>query len=504
MSRRRNREDVIIHFGGDARGANQTMRGIQGGVNNLASSIRGTLGGAGGLLSLGAFVKLSRDVAQAAEEAEILRRQIQRLSGSPDGMGKVVELADNLGVEMRDAVRALNIFSPAFEKSGRSFSENVRFVENLTKALRVYGVEGISAKSVTIQLAQALGSGNLAGDELRSLRENAGKLALELERAVQSSLKTNASIKELGSAGALTSDVILAAFGEVFSKIQGNMESLPDTITHQEARLKNAWRNLLASMDTSFRATDFWKWFTGFGASLSDRIAIALGGAAGAATESIETARDEAEAMVEAYEELERSSGRLTKPGQHVLDLWRKKLKALNDELASRSKELGITDGSGTESSVTAPRGGQGASLATDKTKKENREQETDLRRSIAARSEILAQYHREFAALQEGNTEAAQKAQKAQEEALKNLLAAGEPASRTKYFEDLVKTVTELPAAQMKVTIHPGSLREMPLQIQEALATGPYEIQFVAKVTPELVWDESLERAVDQQGGDE
>ena len=104
------------------------------------------------------------------------------------------------------------------------------------------------AQIITVQLAQALSSGQLSGDELRSLTENAGGLALELERAVQEILNTKTPLKELGTQGGLTTAVLLQAFKKAFDGIRDEMEKLPRLWEQQVAELETAWNNFLATV----------------------------------------------------------------------------------------------------------------------------------------------------------------------------------------------------------------------------------------------------------------
>lgn len=112
--------------------------------------------------------------------------------------------------------------------------------ETVSKALKVSGASAAETQSTLVQLGQALGSGRLGGDELRSLLENApvvaGAIAKEFGVAV-------GALKDLGAEGKLTSDRVFRAIvnaapevGAAFAKTQA---SISDSFTLlQNAALK--------------------------------------------------------------------------------------------------------------------------------------------------------------------------------------------------------------------------------------------------------------------------
>ena len=213
------RPDVIIRFGGDSAGFNAELAKVQGTLAGFArqgNRLAGGLGGVGvglaGLVGLSGIAGLAREAGTAADSLALLSIQMERLSGRGGGMGLVADMANELGVDLDDAAQSVVRLSPAFQKLGRSFNETVQFATNLQKTLRVYGTDAADAVEVTRQLAQGLSSGTLAGDELKVLRERAGQLGLDLERAVHQVTGLTGTLKELGSQGALTPQVIGDAF----------------------------------------------------------------------------------------------------------------------------------------------------------------------------------------------------------------------------------------------------------------------------------------------------
>jgi len=211
-------------------------------------------------------------MVQANEQLYLMDVRLSRLGGGSSGAANVTRTADlarELGVSLADAADNVALLAPAFERAGVGFNATAKFAENLTKSMRVFGVDARRAQIVTVQLGQALGSGQLQGDELRSLNENAGQLGLQLERAVQEILRTTKTTKELGAEGKLTSDVMLRAFNKVFKNLERDFERLPRLLSFAANDFRNAWTNAISAVDKKFGVSDF---FTGVLDAMTRRI----------------------------------------------------------------------------------------------------------------------------------------------------------------------------------------------------------------------------------------
>ena len=217
-----------------------------------------TLGTAAGAAAA-AIGTMARSVGMMGDEIRTMEVQMTRLAASGQGFGQVAKLADDLGMRLTDAAMAANFFTPTFTKMGKSFQDSTQFISDLNRSLQVYGVNGSMAASVTTQLAQGFSSGVLQGDELKSLSENAAGLYVELERAVQAITGSSDPLKQLGSDGKVTSEVLYQAFTQVFDNIRGEFAKIPSTIEKEENRVANAWDQMLANLDKKTKASEWWQ-----------------------------------------------------------------------------------------------------------------------------------------------------------------------------------------------------------------------------------------------------
>ena len=96
-------------------------------------------------------------------------------------------------------------------KAFKTTSELLDFTKTLNKFIVVSGASGSEATSILTQLPQALSSGNLQGDELRSIRENAPLLKNVIQDYANKVLGLQGDIKDLGAQGQITARTVVDA-----------------------------------------------------------------------------------------------------------------------------------------------------------------------------------------------------------------------------------------------------------------------------------------------------
>jgi tape measure domain-containing protein len=94
---------------------------------------------------------------------------------------------------------------------GATQQDTARVTEVVGLGLKVSGASAIESASAMLQLSQAFNSGRLAGQEFTALAENAPALLRALAESMGVPI---GSLKQLAADGAITSDVLLKAFGD--------------------------------------------------------------------------------------------------------------------------------------------------------------------------------------------------------------------------------------------------------------------------------------------------
>lgn len=131
---------------------------------------------------------------------------------------------------------------------GASQSEILRVVETTQKALQSGGATTQEAAAAAIQLSQALGSGRLQGDELRSILENAPVLAQAIAKEFGVAV---GQLKEMGSEGQLTSSRVFRALLKAGDEVDERFSQLRPTIASALVVLDNAFTRYIGSVDQS-------------------------------------------------------------------------------------------------------------------------------------------------------------------------------------------------------------------------------------------------------------
>ena len=235
------------------------------------ATIQGPLGGVAGRLS--ALAVAARDLtgiqfgavgavagivgfARLADKAQELKNQLRPLYETQEevnsAFSQVRRIADDARVGLEPVVSLYSRLTLAGRDAGLSVGQISKLTDVATKAARLSGGPAQSQEAGLYQFSQGLGSGTLAGDELRSVREN----NLRLAKAIADGLDVPISkLKELGAAGQLTPKVIADALIKESKRIDEEFAKLPPTISSSTAKLGNAFISMVNGGDEAYGVT---------------------------------------------------------------------------------------------------------------------------------------------------------------------------------------------------------------------------------------------------------
>lgn len=121
----------------------------------------------------------------------------------------------------------------------KSQQEALRITETVNKLMAVGGASTNERNSAVLQLGQALGSGRLQGDEFRSISENA---PLIMEALAASTGRARGELKQLGSDGKITSEVLIKALKDFSDEADAAFENFTPSVA-------DAWTNLTSAFE---------------------------------------------------------------------------------------------------------------------------------------------------------------------------------------------------------------------------------------------------------------
>ncbi|MBB6632757.1 tape measure protein [Cohnella thailandensis] len=149
-----------------------------------------------------------------------------------------------------DLVSKLGMFTEGVFKDN---DQMLAFAERFNKLLVAGGANTVSREIAILQMSQALGSGRLQGDELRSISEAAPLLLKTLSEGMG---VARGQLKQLGADGKLTADVIVKAFEKQSGEIDKMFNQMPMTFGGAMTVLKNSlltWVGTLNQADGPLR-----------------------------------------------------------------------------------------------------------------------------------------------------------------------------------------------------------------------------------------------------------
>ena len=201
---------------------------------------------------------------------DALTQSMGRLNTALGSVERAGEIYDRLyrdslqtGVAVRESVDAFARFSIAAREIGATSDQVAMLVGGLQRIAIASGASQQEIASSTQQLAQALASGTLQGDELRSILEGLPTLAQALARELGVSI---GELRKLGSEGKLTADTVFPALLRAVERLNGEFERAPLSVGRAFGQLTAAADQFLARLDQAI--------------GLSNALARALSGAA--------------------------------------------------------------------------------------------------------------------------------------------------------------------------------------------------------------------------------
>lgn len=257
-------ERLVVQLSADVKGYQNALNRAQGITNrqaraienrfakmnsNINSSFKGLLSSSvaalGGILGTreiiqyaDAWTEAGNKIGAAAQSAGVQARSLSQLkdganeartafSDYVDLYARLIRSASGVAQSEQEIATATSIVSKAFKAGGASAQEQAAGI---------------------LQLGQALGSGVLQGDELRSLRENAPILAQAIAEEFQTTI---AGLKDLGAEGKLTSERVFKAILNAQKPIEAQFAATNATIADSFTRLNNEFTAYIGIADRS-------------------------------------------------------------------------------------------------------------------------------------------------------------------------------------------------------------------------------------------------------------
>ena len=243
-----------------------------------------------GALSLAAAGAVALKAVKLADEWQLMSARVNVAAGGmQDGaaaMGALFEMAQRLQVGVGETTQVFQRLNQSILQMGGNQADTLALTDLLGKSIKVSGAGAQEAAAAMLQFGQAMGSGKLAGDELRSLMETAPYLMRQLADGLGVPI---GKLKDLGAAGELTADKVMAALTKASDQINRDFEQMPQVLSGAVAVMGNETTRLAAAFDQGTNAS----------ATMSGMV-LGLSQVMDSVTESIMDANGESERLARA------------------------------------------------------------------------------------------------------------------------------------------------------------------------------------------------------------
>ena len=251
------------------------QQGLAGGLDAAAQAGTRLLGGLGpmtiGLGLTGVAVGLvgkgiwdfSMATGQAADKITLMEGRLKSALGSvtaaKSALAQLYDQTQKTGLGFSGAADAFGRIARNNASIGMTTSEMVGMTDTVQKWGAVSGAEQGDVQGAMVQFGQAMASGRLQGDELRSIMERMPELAKQIAanfETVDGKIGISiGSLRKMGSEGELTSDKISAALLRSTDEATRQFNALDQTINQSQTRLGDSWEKLVGTMGQKFETS---------------------------------------------------------------------------------------------------------------------------------------------------------------------------------------------------------------------------------------------------------
>jgi tape measure domain-containing protein len=217
------------------------LRSTATGVGNIAIQLRQLKSAAIAIGVAFAGFKLGAELARAGDGVQNLQNRLKLVTKD---MAQVIVLQRELQKisketrsELAGTVNTFVDFSKATEKLGISQDRLIKVVRTLNQANQLAGSSFESIQSAMVQFGQGIASGQLRGQELRSVLEQSKYLGQELASAL--GLSTG-QLYAFAEAGKLSSQQVITALEKMSSKVEKDFAATTGSVSTSMSILKQS------------------------------------------------------------------------------------------------------------------------------------------------------------------------------------------------------------------------------------------------------------------------
>ena len=197
-----------------------------------------------------------REVARAAETYTNINNRLKLVTSGTEELARaqrdLFNIAQSSRQPLSETAELYQRIAQNQDELGLTAAGVARIVETINKSLALSGTSAASAAGALTQLGQAFASGQLRGEELNSVLENAPALAQALARGMG---VTVGQLRALGQEGKLTAQNVVDALESQSAAMDDAFSTLAPTMSSAMTTVSNAFTQLVGKMDETSGAS---------------------------------------------------------------------------------------------------------------------------------------------------------------------------------------------------------------------------------------------------------
>jgi tape measure domain-containing protein len=215
--------EAVVRLKVDATSANRALTGVQAKTQKLQSAFGGLRTAIAGI-GIGLLAKQAVSTSANFEKLNVRLGLLTKASGTFAKSQQIAADAQKaFGLSATEALEGITDITARLAPLGVGVEDIKSTFFGFNTAAKLAGASTIEASNAFRQLAQALGSGRLAGDEFRSISEQIPTLLQPIADELNVPI---GKLKELAAEGKLTSEVVLRALRTIETEGAASLEAL--------------------------------------------------------------------------------------------------------------------------------------------------------------------------------------------------------------------------------------------------------------------------------------
>ena len=200
--------------------------------------------------ALAGFVsqRLVGGIIRITDEYTLMENKIKTVTPTVDGVARSMESVYRVAQETRQPLAIVANLYSRIGRNSKELQQNLSALVDITstvsKAFQLGGATIEESRNAMVQFSQALASGRLQGDELRSILELAPVLATSISKSIGI---TTGSLRRLASEGLITTEVLIKALLEAGKDIRVEFANFTPTVSQSFETVSNSFIKLIGS-----------------------------------------------------------------------------------------------------------------------------------------------------------------------------------------------------------------------------------------------------------------